>query len=458
MASFKRKSYPKQFTELLGEKSLFQMTAERLYSKKNNKFNKLLTITNSDFRFIVDDQLRSLNIECGKIIIEPLSRNTAPAILAATFIAMEEEDNPTVLVSPSDHIIQNPTLFYSSINKGLKQIESGKMVCFGISPKHPETGYGYLQVLNDFSQDQLKVKKFIEKPSRDIAEKMLIQGNYLWNSGIFLFKAKDLIEAFKVHANNLLDPVKTAVEKRMKDLNFEKLDPTSWVDCENISIDYAIMEKMKSLNAVKIETGWSDLGEWNSVERNAKENRSDDHEQNTFMINCENSFLRSESRSQVVVGLGLENIIAVAMTDAVLIAKKDNSQDVGKVVEYLRNEKVDQADNFPKQHRPWGWFESLTMDHNFQVKRIFVKPGGALSLQSHKFRSEHWVVVSGTAKVTVQDETKYLKEGQSIYVPEGAKHRLENPYVNPMILIEVQTGSYLGEDDIIRYEDIYARD
>ncbi|MDB2609467.1 cupin domain-containing protein, partial [Paracoccaceae bacterium] len=298
----------------------------------------------------------------------------------------------------------------------------------------------------------------VEKPDLVHAEHMLNAGNFLWNAGIFMFRTCDMISAFEKYAHGILSPVKEALGAVKPDLDFLRLDPTAWSRCEDVSIDYAIMERAGNLVAVPFSAGWSDLGGWDAV---LQEMDHDDNgvavSSNAHAIDCENSLLRSENGSLELVGLGLKDIIAVAMPDAVLVAHKTRAQDVKNVIAKLKSENVKQAETFPKDHRPWGWFETLALRGRFQVKRIFVKPGAALSLQSHHHRSEHWVVVEGTAKVTVDDKIVLVPEGQSVYVPLGAVHRMENPGKLPMVLIEVQTGSYLGEDDIIRYEDIYSR-
>ena len=287
---------------------------------------------------------------------------------------------------------------------------------------------------------------------------MLNEGNYLWNSGIFMFRAKDMITAFDLYAKDILSSVVKAVELSVMDMGFIRLDPSFWSGLEEISIDYAIMEKAKNLVAITYDHSWSDLGDWDSVWRETKQDKNGVAlSENAHAIECKNILLRSENKTQQIVGMGLQDIVAIAMPDAVLVANKSKSQDVKKIVDYLKIHNITQAEMFPKDHRPWGWFESLSLGEGFQVKKIFVKPGASLSLQSHKYRSEHWVVVKGQAKVTINKDVKLAKEGQSLYVPLGSLHRLENPGATPTIIIEVQIGTYLGEDDIIRYDDIYSR-
>lgn len=288
---------------------------------------------------------------------------------------------------------------------------------------------------------------------------MLAAGNYLWNAGIFLFSVKTILAAFAAHAPGLIAPVRAAVDQGKPDLGFLRLDPEAWSTAEDISIDYAVMERSENLSVVPYAAGWSDLGGWDAVWREtSQDTRGVALSGHATAIDCDNTLLRSEDDSLEVVGIGLKNIVTIAMPDAVLVADASRAQDVKDAVAALKKKKAKQATMFPKDHRPWGWFESLVIGERFQVKRIHVHPGAALSLQSHHHRSEHWIVVEGTAKVTVDDEVKLISENQSVYIPLGAIHRMENPGKVPMVLIEVQTGTYLGEDDIIRYEDVYARE
>lgn len=453
-----RKSYPKQFSNLIGDQSLFQQSALRLTSSDKVKFAPHLTMTNSDFRFIVGEQLQGVGIQPGPILIEPEGKNTAPAILAASLYAFERNADAILLVAPSDHVIPDMDAFHSAVMSGLDVIKNGKIVTFGITPTRPETGYGYLELSKLTSGEAVGLVRFVEKPDTSNALTMLEAGNYLWNAGIFLFRASDMIEAFERYTPELIGSVKTALGDVKADLDFLRLAPDAWSKCQNISIDYAIMERVSNLVAVPFSAGWSDLGGWDAV---WGEMEQDDNgvavSPYAHAIDCKNSLLRSESEELELVGLGLENILVVAMPDAVLVAHKDRAQEVKTVISKLKAEQITQAETFPKDHRPWGWFETLVIRGRFQVKRIYVKPGGALSLQSHHHRSEHWIIVEGTAKVTVDDQVNLVTEGQSIYIPLGAVHRMENPGKVPMVLIEVQTGAYLGEDDIVRYEDIYDR-
>ena len=455
-----RKSYPKQFSKLLGETTLFQSSAQRLISSKIIEFAPHITLTNSDFRFIVGEQLQEVGIDPGPILIEPEAKNTAAAILAASIFMHSKEEDAVLLIAPSDHVIPDTSAFHEAISVGLTHVENGKIITFGIKPTHAETGYGYLELSIDCFDPYgtSDVRGFVEKPNVARASQMFASGNYLWNAGIFLFRAGDMIDAFDAHAPDILEHVSKSVNKASKDLGFLRLAKEPWSNLENISIDYAVMEKAQNLVVVPYVSKWSDLGGWDAVWSESKPDEDGNvTSENAHAVECYNSLLRSENKDLQIVGLGLDNITAIAMNDAVLVAHKERAQDVKKAVEQLKTNGISQAEVHPKDHRPWGWFESMALGDRFQVKRICVKPGSSLSLQSHNYRSEHWVVVEGRAKVTVDQEVQILSEGQSIYVPLGAKHRLENPGIRPMILIEVQIGVYLGEDDITRYEDIYHR-
>ena len=456
-----RKSYPKQFSNLIGDKTLFQSSAQRLTSSKTLEFASHITLTISDYRFIIGEQLQEVGIDPGPILIEPEAKNTAAAILAASIFVHAKDENAVLLVAPSDHVIPDIDDFHEAIQIGLSNVHNQNLVTFGITPTHPEIGYGYLELAKDSIDDRgtSHIRTFVEKPNFQNAKKMLEAGHYLWNAGIFLFRAKDMIDAFRTYALETLELVSQAVSEASSDLGFLRLAPKPWSELKDISIDYAIMEKAQNLVAVPYSSKWSDLGGWDAVWAESEPDPSGNVTSETaHAIDCSNSLLRCESNGQQVVGIGLNDVLAIVMPDAVLIAPKDRAQDVKKAVELLKAKDIAQAEIFPKDHRPWGWFESLFLGERFQVKRIYVKPGAALSLQSHRYRSEHWVVVDGTARITVDEKIMTICAGESVFVPLGAIHRMENPGEKPMILIEIQIGSYLGEDDIIRYEDLYARD
>ncbi|MBK0329296.1 mannose-1-phosphate guanylyltransferase/mannose-6-phosphate isomerase [Rhodobacteraceae bacterium F11138] len=453
-----RKSYPKQFAALIGDSTLFQASARRL---SGSDFAAPMVLTNSDFRFIVTEQLAEAGVDPAAILIEPAGRNTAPAVLAAALWLEKTDPEALMLVAPSDHVVPDAAAFRAAVLAGVPAARAGQLVTFGIKPTHAETGYGYLELAEDpgdFTARPLALSRFVEKPDAVRAAEMLTAGNYLWNAGIFLFSVATIIAAFRAHAPDLVAPVQAAVDQGKPDLGFLRLAPDPWAQAGDISIDYAVMERADNLSVVPYAAGWSDLGGWDAVWRETGPNeRGVATAGNATALDCDDTLLRSEDETLEVVGIGLRNIITVAMPDAVLVADASRAQDVKQAVAALKEKQAKQAESFPKDHRPWGWFESLAIGERFQVKRIVVHPGAALSLQSHHHRSEHWIVVEGTAKVTVDDEVKLVSENQSVYIPLGAVHRMENPGKVPMVLIEVQTGSYLGEDDIIRYEDVYAR-
>ena len=453
-----RKSYPKQFAQLIGRETLFEASCRRL---SGPGFAPPIVLTNADFRFIVTEQMASAGLHPAAILIEPEGRNTAPAVLAAALLATRSDPESLLLVAPSDHVVSDPEAFRAAVALGRQAADAGQIVTFGIKPSHAETGYGYLELAETPEADGslVALSRFVEKPNAERAAEMVASGRYLWNSGIFLFTAQTILAAFRAHAPFLIDPVQRAVDAVESDLDFLRIAPGPWSEVESISIDYAVMERADNLSVVPFSGGWSDLGGWDAVLRTSgPDDRGVFTAGAATAIDCDNTLLRSEDDGLEVVGIGLKNVIAVAMPDAVLVAAVDRAQDVRSAVSALKGKRAKQATEFPKDHRPWGWFESLVVGDRFQVKRIHVHPGAALSLQSHHHRSEHWIVVKGTAKVTVDEDVRLVSENQSVYIPLGARHRLENPGKVPMVLIEVQTGSYLGEDDIIRYEDVYDRD
>jgi mannose-1-phosphate guanylyltransferase/mannose-6-phosphate isomerase len=451
-----RKSYPKQFVPLIGERTLFQASAERLAGPG---FAPPLVLTNSDFRFIVTEQLSAIGVDPGAVLIEPEGRNTAPAILAAALHLHASDPDAVMLVAPSDHVVPDAEAFRAAVRTGLPAAMDGRLVTFGITPSHAETGYGYLELAARPEGDgPTDLRRFVEKPDAQTAQAMLEAGNFLWNAGIFLFTARTLIDAVERHAPDLMGPVRGAVDTARADLGFLRLGAEDWARADDISIDYAVMERAGNLSVVPFGAGWSDLGGWDAVWREAGPDADGVVTGGAATaVACRDTLLRSEAEGLELVGIGLEGIVAIAMPDAVLVADKRRAQDVKLAVSALKAKGAKQAESFPKDHRPWGWFETLVLADRFQVKRIMVHPGAALSLQSHVHRAEHWVVVAGTAKVTIDAQVRLLGENESVYIPLGAVHRLENPGKLPVVLIEVQTGAYLGEDDIVRYEDVYAR-
>lgn len=446
-----RKSYPKQFVPLVGKQTLFQGTLAR-FSGRN--YSAPLVLTGEEFRFIATDQAQAIGLTDARIVVEPAPRDTAAAVLTAALIH-EADPETQLLIAPSDHVIGDETGFFEAIAAGVGAAERGQIVTFGIAPTRPETGYGYLELAETVKLGTpVRLKSFREKPNAVTAVEFLAAGHYLWNAGIFLARAGDLISAFKTHAPELIPPVRAAIEGGQADLNFVRLNADRWAEVPAISFDYAVMEKATNVTAVPVDCGWNDLGSWDALIEKGQDVTT--HGAVTA-IDVTGSYLRSEEPNLHLVGLGLKDIVAVATRDAVLVADRSRLQDVKAAVATLKTKKAPQAEEYPRFHRPWGWYETLCLGTRFQVKRIMVKPGGILSLQSHFHRSEHWIVVAGTAEVTIGETTRLVTENQSVYIPLGQKHRMANPGKVPMYLIEVQTGTYVGEDDIVRYEDIYNR-
>jgi len=454
-----RKSYPKQFTRLTGEESLFQASARRL---SGPGFAPPAIITGSDYRFVVTEQLAGVEIGAAATLIEPEGRNTAPAILAAALELHARASGALMLVAPSDHVIPDAQAFRDAVQAAVPAAEAGQIVTFGIRATRAETGYGWLALSEapgaDFAPVPQPLDGFVEKPDTATAERLLEGGMHLWNAGIFLFSTDTILSAFEAHQPAMLEAVSRAYREAERDLHFLRLAPGPWAECADISIDYAVMEKARNLAVVPFGGAWSDLGGWDAVWRESGPDADGIVTSGpATAIDCADTLLRAEDGQQALVGIGLEEIIAVAMPDAVLVAHRSRAQDVKQAVEALKAQGMTQAETLPRDYRPWGWFESLAVGARFQVKRIHVNPGAALSLQSHHHRSEHWIVVAGTARVIIDEREQLVTENESVYIPLGAVHRMENPGKVPMILIEVQTGTYLGEDDIIRYEDVYAR-
>jgi mannose-1-phosphate guanylyltransferase/mannose-6-phosphate isomerase len=452
-----RKSHPKQFVRLSGDTSLFQQAVTRL---SGPEYGRPVVITNADFRFVVMEQMAAVRVDPGAILIEPSGRNTAPAVLAGVLDLARRDPDGLILVLPSDHVIPNAAAFARAVGVAADAAARGHIVTFGITPDRAETGYGWLDLAGQPVEGQATpLNRFVEKPDAARAKAMLAAGNFLWNAGIFLFSVKTALAAFAKHAPGLMAPVQAALDQAQSDIGFTKLAADPWVGAEDISIDYAVMERADNLVVVPYGAGWSDLGDWAAVwrESDTRDGSGNALSGEVTALGCTGSLLRAENEGQILVGIGLENMIAVAMKDAVLVAPMDRAQEVKSAVAAMKAAKQPQAESFPMDHRPWGWFETLVLADRFQVKRIVVKPGGILSLQSHVHRAEHWIVVSGTARVTIGAEVRLVTENQSVFIPLGEKHRMENPGRVPMVLIEVQTGAYLGEDDIVRYEDAYAR-
>ncbi len=453
-----RQSYPKQFTKIIGETSLFQQSALRCASEE---FAPPVIVTGEQFRFTVVEQLAQVEISPSAILIEPEGKNTAPAVFAAALYIYEKDPDAQILVMPSDHVIPNAKAFQNVVVQASTVAGQGNIITFGIKPTGPETGYGYLKLADANAANvniPTKLDSFVEKPDLEKATTMLSAGGYLWNAGIFLFNARTIIDAFDKYAKGIKEVVTKALHGFSTDLGFTRIDATEWAKVKADSIDYAIMEKADNIYAMPFNDGWSDLGGWAAVwQESNPDSAGNVTSESATAIDCKDTLLRSETPDLELVGIGLDDIITIAMHDAVVVAKKSEAHRVKEAVSTLQAKGKKQATHFPKENRPWGWYETLALGNRFQVKRICVKPGGSLSLQSHFHRAEHWVVVEGTAKITLEEKVHLMSENQSIYIPIGAKHRLENPGKLPVLLIEVQTGSYLGEDDIVRYGDVYGR-
>lgn len=452
-----RKSYPKQFAQLSGHDSLFQQTLKRF---DHHIFDDPVVITNLDFQHVINDQSQQVLEKSPTLILEPCQKDTAPAVLAAA-LRFHTEPDRLILVCPSDHHIENTQSFLTAIENARPCVQSGAAVTFGVTATRPETGYGYLEIDATSPPDENGVsilKTFTEKPDLNKAMRYLNSGRHLWNSGIFLFSVKTILEAFQTHAEYLIGPCRIAYANAETVNKTMILNENSWKSCAKISLDYAILEKLDDVRTVPLNCGWSDMGSWKSVmERSRKSIEGNVIVGSSTALNCIDTQLRSEAKGVELVGLGLEGITAIATDDAVLVARTDQSEQVKDALTHLKSRSIKQVDDFRRCHRPWGSYEVLTGGDSFQVKKIIVKPGGCLSLQSHLFRAEHWVVVDGTATVTIDTEVTTVEKNQSVFIPKGSTHRLENKTDDPLHLIEVQSGIYFGEDDIIRYDDIYGR-
>ena len=453
-----RESYPKQFLSIKKEDkfSLLQNTIKRILTLKNIK--KPILVCNEEHRFIVAEQMRELNIDNFIILLEPSGRNTAPAITLSALKSLEIEEDPILLVLSSDHDIKNIENFLRVIEIGAKYAEKNKLVTFGVVPKSPEIGYGYIKATKPFGDNLVgfDIESFIEKPDIKTAQKLIKDNRYTWNSGMFMFKAKEIIKEINKFTPEILISCKKAISKSKLDLVFQRLDKNSFEKCADISIDIAVMEKTSRGIVIPLDAGWSDIGSWESVWDASKKDPDGNHTDGKVLLeNTKNSYIRSENR--LIVGIDLDDLIIVETRDAILISNKKSSQKLKNIVDKLKKSNIPEGKTHAKIYRPWGHYLSLVEANRWQVKLILVKPGEKLSLQMHHHRSEHWVVVSGTAKVELNEKEEVLSENQSVYIPLGSKHRLTNPGKIPLTLIEVQSGSYVGEDDIVRFEDFYGR-
>jgi mannose-1-phosphate guanylyltransferase/mannose-6-phosphate isomerase len=451
-----REAYPKQLLSLLGEKTLLQQTAMR--TSDNTRFASPMVVANAEHRFAIGEQLREAGIHDARIILEPVGRNTAPAVAVAALIAMEHDPDAIILATPVDHWIGNCDAFLQAVELGLQAAQSGKLVLFGMRPTHPATGFGYIRAGEELSKDSPihAVSGFTEKPNTATAEQYLASGNYFWNSGIFLLPARQLIEELRAHAPDVLDAARQSLADATNDLDFLRLDEGAFSRAPSISIDYAVMEHTKQGAVIAADFEWNDIGSWSALWSVAVKNPSENVEIGDVVAeDSTGCYLRGEG--PLVAALGVENLVITATPDVVLVTTRGRDQDVGKLVQRLKANGHRSATQTQNVHRPWGYYQSIHAGDRFQVKRITVNPGAKLSLQKHYHRAEHWVVVNGTAIVTRDDEEILLRENESVFVPLGCMHRLENPGKVPLNLIEVQSGAYLGEDDIVRVQDIYAR-
>lgn len=450
-----RNAYPKQLLPLVSANSLLQDTLLR--TSAISKVTAPLVICHDDHRFLVAEQLQEMGVRDAQIILEPVGKNTAPAVAIAALQLSQAGSDPLLLILPADHVIKDTEKFLAAVSEASALAEDGNLVTFGVIPTKPETGYGYIKKAEELTAHSYKVEKFVEKPDYATAEAYVTSGEYLWNSGIFMFKASVFLAELKKYAPEMLAACEKTIASMTTDLDFIRLREADFSACPSNSIDYAVMEKTQSAVVVPLAAEWSDVGSWSAL---WEAHEASDEQGNvvygdvvTEQVN--NSYLRAESRMLAVVGV--TDHIIVETPDVVLVAHKDNCQAVKEIVERLKKDKRPEALLHRRVHRPWGHYETIDQSTSFLVKRITVKPGASLSLQMHHHRSEHWVVVSGTAKVTRGEEVFLLDQNQSTYIPVGVKHRLENTGTVNIELIEVQSGDYLGEDDIVRFEDVYGR-
>ncbi|ODN42966.1 mannose-1-phosphate guanylyltransferase/mannose-6-phosphate isomerase [Piscirickettsia litoralis] len=445
-----RALYPKQLLPVATEHTMLQDTVNRLTEK--TLFASPTIICNHEHRFIVAEQLREQGISGSKVILEPCGRNTAPAAVIAALTVLESDVAADVLLLPSDHLIEKQDRFLQAIQDAQKAAANDQLVTFGIKPTHPESGYGYIQAgetLNHLNNG-FKVSRFVEKPDLKTAENYLSSGDYSWNSGMFLFKAKTLIDIAKTLIPDTLHQCELALKKGNQDLDFYRLDEAEFSKCEDVSIDYAIMEKATNTVVIPVDLGWSDVGSWSALWEVSDKDAQGNHLQGDIINQgSKNCYLRSDG--PLIASVGIDNLIVVATEDAVLVADKNDTQNVKKIVERLKQDKRYEHRHHTKIYRPWGWVQSLDNGTGFEIKRLSIKPGQTLSKQRHMHRSEHWIVLAGTAKISKGSETILLEPNQSAYIPIGEIHQLENPGKIDLEIIEVRSGSYLGEDDIERF-------
>lgn len=452
-----RATAPKQFLEFLGGKTLFQRTLDRVSDAA--LYEAPIVLTNADFRFLVAEQARLVDRPLAGIVLEPVARNTAPALaVAAVVVARDHGESAVMQVLASDHEIVANEIYFDCVSRARDTARAGRLVTFGITPTEPATGYGYIEAGEELSGGALAVKRFIEKPNREKAEELVASGQYLWNSGMFMLPVGAFLQELRQLAPDVLEAATKAVAAAKHDLDFERLDPDAFATAPDISIDYAVFEKTPIAAVVPSPIQWSDLGSWDSVWKlGSRDEQGNVTEGQTTLLDTHNSLVLSKEIHVAVQGLS--DVAVIASEDAVYVGRMEDSQNVGKLVKYLASKEktAPLTESHRTSYRPWGGYTSVLNGDRFQVKRLFVTPGKRLSLQKHHHRSEHWIVVRGTAEVTIGDKTIPLRENESVYIPQGELHRLANPGKILLELIEVQTGSYLGEDDIIRIEDEFGR-
>jgi mannose-1-phosphate guanylyltransferase/mannose-6-phosphate isomerase len=450
-----RSLFPKQLLALAGDRSLIQDTARRAVGPS---FAPPLIVCNVEHRFLIAEQMRAAGVAPAGIMLEPQGRNTAPAATVAALMLVEQDPDAVLLLMPADHIIRDTKAFREAIDSASPAAAQGHLVTFGIAPTGPETGYGYIQRGAPLYENAptFAVRGFVEKPDSPTASRYIEAGDYYWNSGMFAFQASSFLAELERLEPEMLAHCRSAIRGGKRDLDFFRLDAKAFEACKSISIDYAVMEHTKKAVMVPVEMGWSDIGSWEALwDASDKDDVGNALKGDVLHHGTRNSYLRSEG--PMIAAVGVEDLVVVATADAVLVSRKNSSQDVKKIVEQLERGNRELHVTHRKVYRPWGAYEGLDMGENFQVKHITVNPGAKLSLQMHHKRAEHWVVVSGIAQVTRDDEVFALHENESTFIQLGAKHRLENTGAEPLHLIEVQSGSYLGEDDIVRFEDSYGR-
>jgi mannose-1-phosphate guanylyltransferase/mannose-6-phosphate isomerase len=446
-----RQKLPKQFLKLINDESSFCKISKLASAKK--WYSEFIVIANSEHRFLVAEELLENNLHANQIILEPESRNTCPAIAAAAFYAKEDD---VLLVMPSDQIMAKPEIFHEAIQKAYKYAEQGAIVTFGIKPTFAATGYGYIKAQSNHD-DIKKVEKFIEKPALEIATEYFKNGEYLWNAGIFMFKAKTFLEQLKKFKPEIYANVHASLYKAEKDYDFLRLNAEAFAAAESISIDYAIMDKANNIMVCEIDCGWRDIGDWKSLsDAGEKDTNGNNLIGDVIADNTENSYLHSEDG--LLVASGLKNVVVFKTRDVALVADKSQAQNIKAIAEKLKHDGRSEYENHYIQHKPWGSFEIIKTSAGYKIKRIVVKPNCQLSMQKHEQRTEHWVVISGKAEVQCNEKTFILEQNQSTFIPLNAAHRLKNASNEPLVMIEIQTGSYLEEDDIIRLHDDWGRD